>query len=432
MDQEVVSKMRADWNNRASEDAHYYVAFGRREQGEDEFYATGNDLVAGLNLEMKRLGAVENHRTRRALEIGCGPGRLMKPMSEFFGEVHGVDISDQMISLAQERLSGIPHAHVHVATNSDLAAFADESFDLVYSYAVFQHIPSRDVVMNYLREARRVLKIGGLLRCQINGLPDTAARYDTWSGVRIPSSEIEAFCRESDMQLLALEGRNTQYMWISAIKRPRGWVDSHVRPDQAPVIRRITNAASSEPVAPSRGRYAALSLWIENLPEMADLLDFEVRVGGARATTFYIGAPERDGLVQVNVRLPWDVETGLQPVTLGWRGESWGKAGVIRIIPPPPMVPRLVALSDGIDLLSGTRVVSRCIKITLEEVLHPEEFGAEIDGRPVNDFDRFCTDPIPPQFEVNFRLPEEVLAGEHQLQIWVGTRDLGTVKLEVA
>ena len=53
----------------------------------------------------------------------------------------------------------------------DLAAFADESFDLVYSYAVFQHIPSRDVVMQYLREARRVLKPGGLL-----ALPDQRAR----------------------------------------------------------------------------------------------------------------------------------------------------------------------------------------------------------------------------------------------------------------
>jgi ubiquinone/menaquinone biosynthesis C-methylase UbiE len=37
-----------------------------------------------------------------------------------------------------------------------MAAFADESFDFVYSYAVFQHIPSRDVVMSILREAKRV------------------------------------------------------------------------------------------------------------------------------------------------------------------------------------------------------------------------------------------------------------------------------------
>ena len=431
MDQEIVSKMREDWNGRASEDAHYYVAFGRRDQDEEEFYATGKEMVAGLKVEMKRLGHCANPRARRALEIGCGPGRLLKPMSELFGEIHGVDISNQMIDLARQRLAAIPHAHVHVATNSDLAAFADESFDLVYSYAVFQHIPSREVVMNYLREARRVLKTGGLLRCQMNGLPEHMARYDTWSGVRIPSSEMEAFCRESDMQLVALEGRNTQYMWVSAIKHPKGWYETNACPEIQPAIRRVTNAASSEPVAPSHGRFASLSLWIENLPQIADLLDFEVTVGGARATTTYIGTPERDGLVQVNVQLPMDVSTGLQPVMLGWRGEPWGRPGVIRIIPPPPLVGRMISLSDGIDLMSGTRIVTRSVKLTIEEVLHPEEFGAEISGHFINDFDRFCTDPVPPRFEVNFRIPEEVSDGEHNLQLWAGTRDLGTVKVVI-
>ena len=83
--------------------------------------------------------------------------------------------------------------------------FADESFDLVYSYAVFQHIPSRDVVMQYLREAKRVLKTGGLLRCQINGLDKTAKIYDTWSGVRIGADEVRDYALENDMQLLALK-----------------------------------------------------------------------------------------------------------------------------------------------------------------------------------------------------------------------------------
>ena len=76
--------------------------------------------------------------------------------------------------------------------------FPDEKFDLVYSYAVFQHIPSREVVFNYLREARRVLKTGGILRCQLNGLPPHAKQYDTWSGVRISADEITRFAREQD------------------------------------------------------------------------------------------------------------------------------------------------------------------------------------------------------------------------------------------
>ena len=141
----VRARMREDWNARAAEDAHYYVAFGRRNQSGEEFFDTAREQVRGLMLEMRRLPAARA-RARRALEIGCGPGRLMKPLSAAFGEIHGVDISDQMIERARENLAGIPHAHPHHAPNSNLEAFADESFDFVYSYAVFQHIPSREVV----------------------------------------------------------------------------------------------------------------------------------------------------------------------------------------------------------------------------------------------------------------------------------------------
>ena len=287
------------------------------------------------------------------------------------------------------------------------------------------------MVLNYLSEAQRVLKPGGLLRCQLNGLPEAAARYDTWSGVRIPAADLGSFCKAHDLQLLALEGENTQYMWMTALKRQKGWYAAHARPAVVPRIRRITNAHSSEPVAPSRGRFACLSLWVENLPESADLLDFEVRIGGVCGSIFYIGAPERDGLVQVNVRLPLNVETGLQPVTLGWRGEAWGDAGAVRIIPPPPLVPRIVALSDGVNLMSGTRLVTGSVKVTIEEMAHPEAFTADLDGVAVTGVDFFCTDPVPPRFEVNFQIPEAVAAGAHMLQMKIGERQLGAQAVEV-
>ena len=98
---DVSEKMRADWNERAGEDAYYYVAFGRREQDDEEFFATAADVIKGLVVDLKR---VRNRDA--ALEIGCGPGRLMRPLSRHFAEIHGVDVSDEMIRLAAERLRG--------------------------------------------------------------------------------------------------------------------------------------------------------------------------------------------------------------------------------------------------------------------------------------------------------------------------------------
>src|SRR5947209_8529580 len=296
-DPQVLERMRADWNERAAEDANYYVAFGAREQNEDEFFATGDPVVRTLTAELKRLPG-----RAAALEIGCGPGRLMRPLSRHFDEIHGVDVSDRMIRLATERLRDTPNAHPHHSSGSDLALFAGNTFDFVYSYAVFQHIPSREVVFSYLREAYRVLKPGGVLRCQLNGLPAHARQYDTWSGVRIAPDEVRAFARAQGFQLLALEDIWTQYMWVTCRKIGRAR------------IRNISNALTGEAAAPASGHLAALSLWIEHLPAECDLNTLEVRVEGRAGRMIYIGHPAADAVSQVNVTLPEGIRTGLARV----------------------------------------------------------------------------------------------------------------------
>ncbi|HVW10854.1 MAG TPA: class I SAM-dependent methyltransferase, partial [Bryobacteraceae bacterium] len=134
MEHSVESRMRAEWNARATEDAHYYVAFGRREQDDDEFFATAKDLVGELVSELKRLPPETPGKMRRALEIGCGPGRLLRPMSRYFDQIYGVDVSDAMVKLAREKLAGVPNAFPYAIAGSDLKMFPDAHFDFVYSY----------------------------------------------------------------------------------------------------------------------------------------------------------------------------------------------------------------------------------------------------------------------------------------------------------
>ena len=416
----VGEQMRAEWNQRAREDAHYYVAFGGRDQEEEGFLATGREVVGAVEWELKRFPPGANRRAWRALEIGCGPGRLMKPLSRDFGEIHGVDVSDEMVRLARERLRDIPHAHVHVAT-AGLPQFADDSFDIVYSYAVYQHIPSRDVVLEYMRETRRVLKPGGIFRGQFNSLPENPSP-NTWHGVHFFAGDIRAFTRENGLQLLALEGVGTQYMWTTWRKRSFQRTAPHHLPP--PLVRRITNALSSESLVPNSGRHSAIAVWIVNLPQECDLNTLDVRIDGRSGTLTYIGPPESGNLQQVNVALPPSTRTGIVPVELWFNDAPICPPSTVRVIPAGPLVPRVISVTDGINIVHENRSTTGSFKVHIEEVQHPERITATVAGRAVRELEFLQTDPLPPRYELNFRVPEGLAPGRHTLEIKIGDRRL--------
>lgn len=433
-DAEISARMREDWNQRAQEDAGYYVAFGRRDQEDADFFATATEIVNSLETELKRVPERERQGWK-ALEIGCGPGRLIRPMSRHFAEIHGVDVSDQMIELARKKLADLPNAFVETTDGARLTAFADNSLDFVYSYAVFQHIPSREVVSEYMREIQRVLKTGGYARLQFNGLPQNMVTgYDTWAGARFSSMELTEFTQSHNLQLLALEGASTQYMWTTWRKREPGWQlqqdDREFAPDTVR-IRRITNAHSTEPVAPSRGRFASISLWVENLPPEGGLHHLRVLVGDSLGSMTYIGPPDNVGLQQVTVILPELEATGLLPVELRWLNQPIAKPTTLRVIPPGPSVPVIRDVTDGVNLVAGKRIETGHVKMTLEEIAQPHEISATVGGLPAQGLEFFCVDPRPQKFEVNFRLPDEIQPGPQLLEVSIGRRKLAPVALEV-
>jgi ubiquinone/menaquinone biosynthesis C-methylase UbiE len=356
----------------------------------------------------------------------------MRPLSRHFGEIHGVDVSDEMVRLAREKLRDIPHAHVHATRGSDLGAFADDSFELVYSYAVFQHIPSREVVLNYLRESRRVLKPRGILRCQINGLSQEAPYYDTWSGVRFSAEELARFAREHDFQLLAMEGTLTQYMWTTMRKQPAGWSEWAAKSaaQVAGRIRRVNNAASTEPIAPNRGRFASVSFGVEGLPDETDLNQVEVLIGGRKGYASYLGPRDPDGLQQLNVLLPEPCATGMLGVEVLRFGQPVAST-TLRVIPAPPPVPCLLSVADAINLMSGTHIMSRSVKVVIEDVDRPELLHASIDGVEIAERDIFCADPRIPRYEVNYHFGDRVSPGTRTLELRLGERRLDSREIHI-
>jgi len=104
-------------------------------------------------------------------------------------------------------------------------------------------------------------------------------------------------------------------------------------------------------------------------------------------------------------------------------GEGIVHSGWVRIIAAPPDVPRVLSVTDGVDLLAGRRIVSRSVKLVIEEVTSPEQLTVAVDGVPVRDLDVFCTDPFNLRHEMNFTLPEAIGSGPHSLKLEFGRSD---------
>jgi len=111
------------------------------------------------HLSAYMLFAREFIANKRVLEIGCGTGYGANYLSELASRVVAVDTSKECISYFQDKY-GKDNLFFLLADALNLP-FKDDSFDIVVSFQVIEHIKPKEV-LNYLREIKRVLKTGGI------------------------------------------------------------------------------------------------------------------------------------------------------------------------------------------------------------------------------------------------------------------------------
>jgi len=142
------------------------------------FLASGHEAVAE---RLKLVASLGHPLGKRALDFGCGVGRLTLPLAEHFAHVIGVDHSRTMIAIAAKRAKdrAVRNVAFLLSQGNNLPHVADGCIDFVLSLLVFQHIPTWTAVVSNLREIARVLVPGGLALLQFDTRPRTVL-YCTW------------------------------------------------------------------------------------------------------------------------------------------------------------------------------------------------------------------------------------------------------------
>jgi len=112
------------------------------------------------------LARPEISRASSILDIGCGPGLAIQVFSRRIDRVAGVDATAPFIDIARQRT---PNGDFRVAEMESLP-YDDGAFDAVTGFNAFQYAASP---VNALREARRVLRAGGIIVIAVWGLPES-------------------------------------------------------------------------------------------------------------------------------------------------------------------------------------------------------------------------------------------------------------------
>jgi SAM-dependent methyltransferase len=233
--------MQRFWDRRAREDPFYFVD-SRLDYGAPDlasFWRGGED---GLDTLLGATGMAVTS-TDAIVDIGCGVGRITRPLAARAREVWAVEVSREMLDLARSHNGHLTNVRWLLGDGESLAGIDDGSVDGCVSFVVFQHIPSPDVVLSYVREMGRVLRPGGWAAFQISNDPSvhrrpgalvrarTALRsmrrhrpagqaHPAWLGTSIDLDRLRQTAAGAGLVLEKVVGAETQYCLVGARRTP--------------------------------------------------------------------------------------------------------------------------------------------------------------------------------------------------------------------
>ena len=145
----------------------------------EQYYVASRNASEAIADTIKKHLKVKDNLS--VLDWGCGPGRIIRHMSDFFpnASLYGTDPNNKSINWCQENLNGTYN------TNSlePPLRYDDNAFDVIYGISIFTHL-SEEMHHAWMAELLRVLKPGGIM-------------YQTTHGdatkIRLNSDEVRHF-----------------------------------------------------------------------------------------------------------------------------------------------------------------------------------------------------------------------------------------------
>jgi SAM-dependent methyltransferase len=165
------------------------------------FYDFNPDTIVDIQFYRDRIPSPNT----KVLELGCGTGRVILPLTKDCAYIHGVDLSEAMVAICQGKLdsAGIPTNKARVEVGDITSIRLGRTFDLITApYRVFQNIETDSEVAALFDTVRRHLaKNGTCILNVFNPNLDPERLRVEWP------TESEYFCWEVPVE----DGRITHY-----------------------------------------------------------------------------------------------------------------------------------------------------------------------------------------------------------------------------
>jgi len=136
----------AEWEKFGKQDPYFgvlteekYRSVNLSSKAREEFFQSG---VAHINhtLHQVRQFLGDSFTPGRAIDFGCGVGRLAIPLAEHAEEVTAIDVSDAMLREADNNAKELGVSNMVLAKSDDSLSCLHGNYDFIHSYIVFQHM----------------------------------------------------------------------------------------------------------------------------------------------------------------------------------------------------------------------------------------------------------------------------------------------------